>query len=378
MNYGRDDHDQDWQPGDDGQWTRERPKRDDRFDFAAFLGPDSLEDRITEALDGKDGARGKDAPASRGSGAARGRHEAPGPASEEDEEEPEADPPDGEEDDDDPDVPPTQRFTLAGGPRRTTGIQRPAYQEDEAFTKEEPAPPPRQNFPEPPPRPKVVVTEPPRRVYVTPEVQYRDQKPPRQSSGRLVKWIIALLITLVVIVAAILGVSRLLPAIGGTNMPTPTDYLSGLNPPGAANTPVPTAPPTLPPTAPPTSRVTHTVTVTAGSGGSISPNGSVDVGEGESVTFTITPSEGYELAQLLVDGSNVALQGSYTFYDVRRDHTIYAVFQAMPAPPPTGAPPTEPPPTEPPTPTAEPVIEPTVEPEAPPPAAEDSGGDPEQ
>ncbi len=391
MNYGRDDQDWDWPSEDDGQWTKERAKRDGRFDFAAFLGPDSLEDRITEALDGKDAAQRKSGAVRKSPGVERGRHEAPGPVPEDDDEEdellPETDPEDDDEDgDDDPHTPPTQRFTLDGGPRRTTGIQRPANRDSEPFTQEPAAPPPRQNFPEPPPRPKVVVTEPAHRVYVTPESQYQDQEPSRRrGSGRLVKWLIALLITLVVLVAAIVAVSTLLPPIGGNPAPTPTDYLSGLNPPGAANTPAPTAPPT----APPTVRVTHTVTVTAGSGGSVSPNGTVDVAEGDSATFTILPDEGYELAQLLVDGSNVSVQGTYTFYDVRQDHTIYAVFQAVAAPPPTEAPPTEPPmPTDPPVPTEPPLTEPpaftdepiiqlTPEPEAPPPAGEtgEDGGE---
>ena len=61
---------------------------------------------------------------------------------------------------------------------------------------------------------------------------------------------------------------------------------------------------------------TYTITATAGEGGSITPSGAVAVNEGESQTFTITPSEGYEIADVLVDGSSVLEQlinNSYTF-----------------------------------------------------------------
>ena len=75
--------------------------------------------------------------------------------------------------------------------------------------------------------------------------------------------------------------------------------------------------------------------------------------EGGSVTFTITPYDGYSLGQLLIDGANVSVTGSYTFSDVRQDHTIYAVFQVLPA---TEPPITDPPVTEPPAPTDAPAV----------------------
>lgn len=46
----------------------------------------------------------------------------------------------------------------------------------------------------------------------------------------------------------------------------------------------------------------YTITATAGEGGSITPNGDVSVKEGASQTFAITADNGYEIADVLVDG----------------------------------------------------------------------------
>ena len=50
---------------------------------------------------------------------------------------------------------------------------------------------------------------------------------------------------------------------------------------------------------------TFTITASAGSGGTISPAGSVQIASGESQTFTITPSNGYQVNSILVDGTNM-------------------------------------------------------------------------
>ena len=78
-----------------------------------------------------------------------------------------------------------------------------------------------------------------------------------------------------------------------------------------------------PPTPTPT---THTITATAGTGGSISPSGTVTVNEGASRTFTITPNSGYAISNVLVDGQSVGAVRSYTFSNVRSNHTISASF----------------------------------------------------
>jgi hypothetical protein len=70
----------------------------------------------------------------------------------------------------------------------------------------------------------------------------------------------------------------------------------------------------------------YTISATAGAGGSISPSGEVDVYQDDSVTFTITPDDGYEIADVLVDSVSVGAVDSYTFENVRAHRTIEAVF----------------------------------------------------
>lgn len=64
----------------------------------------------------------------------------------------------------------------------------------------------------------------------------------------------------------------------------------------------------------------------AGSGGSISPNGSVNVASGSNQTFTITHDAGYHIADVLVDGISVGAVSSHTFTNVTANHTIAAGF----------------------------------------------------
>ena len=74
----------------------------------------------------------------------------------------------------------------------------------------------------------------------------------------------------------------------------------------------------------------YTITASAGTGGSITPTGDVTVNKGENHTFTITPNEGYEIADVIVDGVSVLNQlsgNSYTFTGVQENHTISVTFQ---------------------------------------------------
>ena len=71
----------------------------------------------------------------------------------------------------------------------------------------------------------------------------------------------------------------------------------------------------------------YTITADAGTGGSIEPEGAISVYKGDSPTFTITPDEGYEVADVLVDGQSVGAVNSYTFNNVTADHTISATFK---------------------------------------------------
>ncbi len=336
-----------WSPEDDIQWTKEEAKSDTRFDFAAFLGPDSLEDQITDVLDGKDllnpEAYGEFAPdyvPRRTVDGEHGRHEAPGQE--------ELDLPEEEREEEQPPARPNM-----------------TYRE------------------EPPPRPKVVVAEPAPRVYVTPpEMEYRDDDEAPQGLRGWQKGLVA-----VAVIAAVLivGLGILLAgssddddSLDATPSPSPTGLLEGILHPDATQTPAPADTPaqsTVPPTT-----ASYSITVTAGNGGSITPSGTITVDEGGNASFAITPNSGYVISQLLIDGTSVTVDSYYTFSDVRQDHTIYAVFQAAATPTPTQAPtptPQEPTPTQSPASTPEPEVTEEPQQEDVPPMADDTAGDPE-
>jgi hypothetical protein len=64
----------------------------------------------------------------------------------------------------------------------------------------------------------------------------------------------------------------------------------------------------------------------AGASGAIYPSGEVPVIEGGSVSFTISPDPGYEVADVLVDGVSVGKVVSYTLENVAEAHTLEASF----------------------------------------------------
>lgn len=74
----------------------------------------------------------------------------------------------------------------------------------------------------------------------------------------------------------------------------------------------------------------HTVVATAGEGGTIDPSGNVTVYEGTSRTFTIRPTTGYKIADVLVDGISIGQVSSYTFNNITGDHVITATFETTP------------------------------------------------
>ena len=80
----------------------------------------------------------------------------------------------------------------------------------------------------------------------------------------------------------------------------------------------------------------YTIKAAAGSGGSISPSGSVSVREGRDQTFTITPDKGYAVANVKIDGKSIGAVKSYTFENVRRTHTIEVIFMKANGNPQTG------------------------------------------
>ena len=80
----------------------------------------------------------------------------------------------------------------------------------------------------------------------------------------------------------------------------------------------------------------YTIKATAGTGGSISPSGSVSVREGRDQTFTITPDKGYAVSNVKIDGKSIGAVKSYTFENVRRTHTIEVIFMKANGNPQTG------------------------------------------
>ncbi len=73
--------------------------------------------------------------------------------------------------------------------------------------------------------------------------------------------------------------------------------------------------------------VRYTITASAGSGGSISPSGTVTVEAGKSMSFAIIPNDGYELESLTVDGQSVTPSVYYQFSNVSSNHSIAVTFR---------------------------------------------------
>jgi hypothetical protein len=70
----------------------------------------------------------------------------------------------------------------------------------------------------------------------------------------------------------------------------------------------------------------NTITATAGTGGSISPEGLVGVNNGGNQEFTIAPNIGYHIVDVQADGVSVGAVTTYTFTNVTSNHTISASF----------------------------------------------------
>ena len=79
----------------------------------------------------------------------------------------------------------------------------------------------------------------------------------------------------------------------------------------------------------------YNIEADAGRGGDISPDGRVRVRRGENQTFRITADDGWEIADVEVDGESVGAVERYTFENVRTDHTISATFRQIDAEPET-------------------------------------------
>ncbi len=71
---------------------------------------------------------------------------------------------------------------------------------------------------------------------------------------------------------------------------------------------------------------TFEITSSAGTNGSISPDGNNDYDYGSDQEFTITPDTNYHITDVLVDSVSVGVTTSYTFTNITATHTISASF----------------------------------------------------
>jgi hypothetical protein len=68
------------------------------------------------------------------------------------------------------------------------------------------------------------------------------------------------------------------------------------------------------------------ITASSDPNGTISPSGAIYRAQGQSQAFTITPSTGYHIADVQVDGGSVGAVAGYTFTNIAANHTIAASF----------------------------------------------------
>ncbi|MEY4731396.1 MAG: hypothetical protein RL681_342, partial [Candidatus Parcubacteria bacterium] len=73
---------------------------------------------------------------------------------------------------------------------------------------------------------------------------------------------------------------------------------------------------------------TWAITASAGTGGTITPSGSVAVNQGSNQAFSIVPSSGYIVSDVLVDGVSQGKLDRYTFSSVTTTHTIDVSFES--------------------------------------------------
>ena len=72
---------------------------------------------------------------------------------------------------------------------------------------------------------------------------------------------------------------------------------------------------------------TYTIIASAGTGGSISPSGTIQVTHGESRSFSFIPDWGYKVKSVIVDGVDKGAVGGYSFSYINGNHTISVTFE---------------------------------------------------
>jgi len=73
----------------------------------------------------------------------------------------------------------------------------------------------------------------------------------------------------------------------------------------------------------------YIIQASASEHGHIDPAGDVEVREGEDQSFAITPDEGFQVTEVLVDGESQGAVSSWVFHEVSRGHTIHAIFSQI-------------------------------------------------
>jgi hypothetical protein len=73
----------------------------------------------------------------------------------------------------------------------------------------------------------------------------------------------------------------------------------------------------------------YTITATAGTGGDINPTGSMAVGAGTDLSFSINANSGYQIADIKVDNSSIGVRSTYKFSNITSNHTISATFRRV-------------------------------------------------
>ncbi|MBN1764024.1 MAG: LamG domain-containing protein [Sedimentisphaerales bacterium] len=71
---------------------------------------------------------------------------------------------------------------------------------------------------------------------------------------------------------------------------------------------------------------TYSISASAGAGGSISPEGTIQSESGSNRSFSITPDNGYHIENVVVDGISQGTLTSYTFNNINENHTITVSF----------------------------------------------------
>jgi len=72
-----------------------------------------------------------------------------------------------------------------------------------------------------------------------------------------------------------------------------------------------------------------TITATAGEGGRITSEGAKSVIFGSKLTYAIFADAGYEIDNVVVDGEDMGAIASYTFKNIRGNHTISVTFKKI-------------------------------------------------